>query len=182
MAASDPLILFLLDEGHDHRHRTLAEILAWDDSALERTHDYIQWLFPLPEASRFSLDAPVLNAAAARFIGSNAKARRNLLAARDRMLDFYQGNRHWLVPFDHNHLRITRIIRCLALCLGEEEARGFHEIIMQLVEAGKVELDAPVQRYVPDFRVDDAVASAQITVRNLLLQTSGLPVTENSVG
>src|SRR5215204_4632700 len=37
--------------------------------------------------------------------------------------------------------------------------------IMQLVEAGKIELDAPVQRYLPWFRVADEEASAQITVR-----------------
>ena len=47
--------------------------------------------------------------------------------------------------------------------------------VMQLVEAGKVELDAPVQRYLPYFRVADPHASAQITVRHLLNHTSGLP-------
>jgi CubicO group peptidase (beta-lactamase class C family) len=47
--------------------------------------------------------------------------------------------------------------------------------IMQLVEAGKVELDARVQRYLPWFRVADPQASAEITVRHLLNQTSGLP-------
>ncbi len=46
--------------------------------------------------------------------------------------------------------------------------------VMQLVEAGKVELDAPVQRYLPWFRVADEAASAEITVRHLLNQTSGL--------
>ena len=35
--------------------------------------------------------------------------------------------------------------------------------IMQLVEAGKLDLDAPVQRYLPAFRVADEAASAQIT-------------------
>jgi CubicO group peptidase (beta-lactamase class C family) len=45
---------------------------------------------------------------------------------------------------------------------------------MQLVEAGKVELDAPVQRYLPWFRVADPKASAQMTVRHLSNQTSGL--------
>jgi CubicO group peptidase (beta-lactamase class C family) len=49
--------------------------------------------------------------------------------------------------------------------------------IMQLVEAGKLELDAPIQRYLPWFRVADEVASAQITVRHLLYHTSGLPGT-----
>jgi CubicO group peptidase (beta-lactamase class C family) len=48
--------------------------------------------------------------------------------------------------------------------------------VMQLVEAGKIELDAPVQRYLPWFRVADPQASAQITVRHLLNQTSGLPM------
>jgi len=48
--------------------------------------------------------------------------------------------------------------------------------VMQLVEAGKMELDAPVQRYLPWFRVADPQASAEITVRHLLNQTSGLPL------
>jgi len=47
--------------------------------------------------------------------------------------------------------------------------------VMQLVEAGKIELDAPVQRCLPWFQVADPEASALITVRHLLNQTSGLP-------
>mgnify|MGYP003445156912 CR=1 FL=1 len=46
--------------------------------------------------------------------------------------------------------------------------------VMQLVEAGQIELDAPVQRYLPYFRLADERASATITVRHLLNQTSGL--------
>jgi CubicO group peptidase (beta-lactamase class C family) len=46
--------------------------------------------------------------------------------------------------------------------------------VMQLVEAGKIELDAPVQRYLPWFRVGNDEASAKITVRHLLNHTSGL--------
>jgi CubicO group peptidase (beta-lactamase class C family) len=46
---------------------------------------------------------------------------------------------------------------------------------MQLVESGKVDFDTPIRRYLPDFRVADEVASAQITVRHLLHHTSGLP-------
>jgi CubicO group peptidase (beta-lactamase class C family) len=47
--------------------------------------------------------------------------------------------------------------------------------IMQLSESGSLELDAPVQRYLPWFRVADPGYSARITVRQLLNQTSGLP-------
>jgi len=46
--------------------------------------------------------------------------------------------------------------------------------VMQLVEAGMIVLDDPVQRYLPWFRVADPQASAAITVRQLLIQTSGL--------
>lgn len=45
--------------------------------------------------------------------------------------------------------------------------------VMRLVEAGKVELDAPVRRYLPDFAVADAHASAAVTVRQLLNHTAG---------
>ena len=47
--------------------------------------------------------------------------------------------------------------------------------IMQLVESGRIDLDAPVRRYLPAFRVADEAASARITVRHLLHHTSGLP-------
>lgn len=47
--------------------------------------------------------------------------------------------------------------------------------IMQLVEAGKIELDAPAQTYLPWFRVADVKASEVITVRQLLNMTSGIP-------
>ena len=46
--------------------------------------------------------------------------------------------------------------------------------IMQLSEAGRVQLDAPVQRYLPWWRVADPEASTQISVRHLLYQVSGL--------
>jgi len=46
--------------------------------------------------------------------------------------------------------------------------------IMQLVEADKLDLDTPVQRYIPWFRVRNGAASPPITVRHLLNHTSGI--------
>ena len=46
---------------------------------------------------------------------------------------------------------------------------------MQLVESRQIDLDAPVRRYLPAFRVADEAASARITIRHLLHHTSGLP-------
>jgi CubicO group peptidase (beta-lactamase class C family) len=47
-------------------------------------------------------------------------------------------------------------------------------LIMQLVEEGLVELDAPVKRYLPEFQVADPRATEMITVANLLCHTSGI--------
>lgn len=54
-------------------------------------------------------------------------------------------------------------------------SKGFTALaIMQLVEQGKVDLDAPVQTYLPWFTLADPDAAAQITIRMLLNQNSGL--------
>lgn len=46
--------------------------------------------------------------------------------------------------------------------------------VLQLIEARRVDLDAPVVRYLPDFRLADPDAAARISVRQLLNHTSGL--------
>ena len=46
--------------------------------------------------------------------------------------------------------------------------------LMRLVAEGRVELDAPVRRYVPELRLADEQTAAQVTVLNLLNHTSGL--------
>ncbi|MDF2511297.1 MAG: beta-lactamase [Herbinix sp.] len=46
--------------------------------------------------------------------------------------------------------------------------------IMQLVDEQKLDLDKPVQTYIPWFRVSDLQASSEITVRQLLNHTSGI--------
>jgi CubicO group peptidase (beta-lactamase class C family) len=46
-------------------------------------------------------------------------------------------------------------------------------VVMQLVEQGLVDLDAPVTEVLPEFRVADAAATSQITVRHLLTHASG---------
>ena len=46
--------------------------------------------------------------------------------------------------------------------------------VMQLVEAGQINLDSPVQTYLPQFTVTDPAIAAKITIRHLLNQVSGL--------
>ncbi len=46
--------------------------------------------------------------------------------------------------------------------------------VLQLVEAGQVDLDTPVSHYLPDFTLATPTVAKNITVRQLLNQTSGL--------
>lgn len=48
-------------------------------------------------------------------------------------------------------------------------------VVMQLVEEGTIELDAPIGTYLPGLIVGDGVDGTRITVHQLLQQTTGLP-------
>ncbi|MEX0784532.1 MAG: serine hydrolase domain-containing protein [Dehalococcoidia bacterium] len=47
-------------------------------------------------------------------------------------------------------------------------------LVMQLVDEGRIELDAPVRRYLPEFLLKDGPHAAAVTVRQLLCHTSGI--------
>lgn len=134
-AIAGPLHAFLSGTGTDSRGRSAAQVLAFSDDELERIHDYIQWLFPLPTRSAAQPGAPVLTQAEIAAIGSDPRAAATLSEASARMLAFYRRTAWWLAPYDHNHLRITRIVHSLALLAGRDEARAFHREILNLVEA-----------------------------------------------
>ena len=89
MNDTERLIRFYEGTGTDHRGRTLADIHAYDHDALERHHDFIQWLFPLPEPSPVNPLAPRLTPEAIAAFSARSELRRALLASLDVMLDFY---------------------------------------------------------------------------------------------
>ena len=47
-------------------------------------------------------------------------------------------------------------------------------LVMQLVDEGLVDLDAPLRTYLPDFRILDEDITAGVTARHLLNHTSGI--------
>ncbi len=133
--SAGPLVRFYLGQAPDDRGRIIDDICSWDDDRLEYVHDYIQWLFPLPSPSAAQLHSPVLTAAEIAAIRTDPRAVDTLRKATERMLRFYRETRWWLASHDHNHLRITRILRSLYLLLGPEEARSFHHAILGLHKA-----------------------------------------------
>lgn len=48
------------------------------------------------------------------------------------MVRFYVQTKGWLTAFDHNHLRITRILTSLRDLVGPGEARAFYEDVLTL--------------------------------------------------
>lgn len=146
-------------KGEDEQGRTLDEILAWDDATLERCHDYIQTLFPLPEPSGARDNAPLITLEVRQAFRNRPELRENFITAFNRMLSFYglewqkvqdtddsadqnpntdvthiitQGEKwdtaapRWVVHRNHNHLRITRIIRSLRVLGCKEQAFALH--------------------------------------------------------
>ena len=127
---------FLEGVGADGAGRTLDAVLAFDDAALERRHDFIQWLFPLDEPSRAVPGSPVLRPDDIDALRVSAAAQTNLRRAAVRMLDYYARTAQWRRAFDHNHLRVTRIIRSLRLLADDAAADGFRERILALAGEG----------------------------------------------
>jgi len=144
LTEQSPLIGFYSGEHPDDRGRQLTTIQSWDDAHLEAVHDYIQWLFPLPERSAFNPGAPLLTAADIEAFRASTELRGRLLASFRRMLAFYglaldeaadepsiapapdfaRQSRNWLRPGNHNLLRLTRILRCLTLLGLPRHARA----------------------------------------------------------
>ena len=113
------MVCDFLEGGFDYRNRTVAEILAKDDDWLESTHDYIQWLFPLDVKSFSNRNAPVMLIDDILRISESDAAQQNLQASVKRMKEF------WVTRYNHNHLRITRVIKSLRLISGSVAAEEF---------------------------------------------------------
>lgn len=134
------VVLFYSGEGVDHRGRSLDAILDFTDGELETVHDFVQWLFPIETPSPVNRLAPTVSRDTQIAFRTNVLLRKNLCRACSRMLRFYgltcQGeamasvrvlrdrdflakSATWMVPGNHNHRRLTRILKSLRL-LGLE--------------------------------------------------------------
>ena len=165
-SSSTPPIVRFYDphlNARDAKGRSLSYILSWSDSRLEWSHDYIQTLFPLPERSPIDASAPIIDHATFTAFRSRPEVRFRLRLALERMCLFYgflfqgtgeydsfgikrQGSarfesraENWVSRFNHNHLRITRIIRCLRVLGLDEEAKAFFDAVKKVHgETGRI--------------------------------------------
>ncbi len=141
------VLSFLQDTGPDHRGRFLSDILKFDDKAIDTTHDFIQWIFPLDEPSSASADAPILEAGEVALIRKSSLAAHNLNASVQWFYDFLKRNKHWRVAHDHNHLRITRMIKSVRLLLGEPAANALRDKVLVMAEPSKDKISTTAWDY-----------------------------------
>lgn len=83
------LIAFYEGTGGDYRGRSLSDILQWNASKLEQSHDYIQTVFPLPEGSGVNWDAPIIDRQVFDAFRSRAELREKLRESFQKILWFY---------------------------------------------------------------------------------------------
>lgn len=119
----------------------LVDVWGWSFDQLEDAHDYIQWVFPLDTPSSANPDAPLLTEETIRAFSWDEVLRDRLQKSLAVMLRFYGLERLalpgdklvviravtfperrgvWIWPNNHNHLRLTRIIRSMRL-LGQKK-------------------------------------------------------------
>jgi hypothetical protein len=137
------LLDFYRGTATDSEGRRLEELWTWNDHALEDVHDFIQWLFPLPEPSQFNADAPLLSEQDIAAFHADAALRANLRRSFERILSFLglmptadgavvdgpnfarRTGDIWEEP-NHNWLRISRILRSLTLLGLQTEADALY--------------------------------------------------------
>ena len=119
------LVNFLSGTSPDHQGRYLRDIWDFDDKAIEQTHDFIQWMFPLTEKSMSVPGVPTLSAEDIEAIRTSEVARSNLEKSAQWYLGFLKRNDHWITSYNHNHLRITRSIKSLGLLVSQTAAEAF---------------------------------------------------------
>lgn len=125
---------FYMEDSPNAAGYVLEDILSQSDSWLEQKHDYIQWLFPTDEPSRFNQKAPVISQKCADKLiqkyGDDLKDK--IIKSFFRMARFYgfcvfyvgksvvvkpndMLDKGWLSKGNHNFLRLTRIMESLQL-------------------------------------------------------------------
>jgi hypothetical protein len=158
------LVEFYRGEATDAEGRFLKDIWVWDDLKLEAVHDFIQWLFPLPEPSQFNPDAPLLTEEDIADFRSDLLLQAKLRGSFDRIMAFLGLTRTengtvveganfraraahvWSFP-NHNWLRITRILRSMRLLGLEAEAQALYGRLDTLFRSRRFPIPADTFRY-----------------------------------
>jgi hypothetical protein len=156
------LVEFYRGKGEDAEGRKLADVWAFSDDEMESNHDFIQWIFPLQQPSRFNPQAPILSDRDIADFREDPTLRENLKRSFDRFLAFlglekkegrvvpatdFEAKRQIFLAPDHNWLRITRALTSLRLLGLPEQSEALYEGLLDLMKDGKAQITAETRRF-----------------------------------
>ena len=126
---------FLTNHEEDFKGRNLDLIWQFSDAEIESNHDFIQLIFPTNKRSQNSFHGYYLdNEQVIEKLKNNVEVKANLLKSAAWFLGFLSRNKSWINGYDHNQLRITRVIESLRLLVSDEAANEFFQSILSLVK------------------------------------------------
>ena len=127
---------FLSNGGTDFKGRTLESIWSFTDQQIERTHDFVQIIFPLDKPSQSTFHGHYLDSKdTINKIKDSLIAKDNILKSSKWYFSFLKRNIWlWNRKYDHNQLRITRVIECLRLLVSDDEANKFYEDVLEIIK------------------------------------------------
>ena len=130
------IYLFLKGFGTDDRGRTLQSIWDFDDQTIDTCHNFIQKIFPTNEQSTHSLNTFFIDSnELIDHIRIDPRAAKNLLISKDWFLAYLSRNNSWQYGYNHNQLRVTRVIKSLLLLVSRVEAQLFCSSVHELIKA-----------------------------------------------
>jgi len=166
MVVNSPLLSFLRGEGRGPRDATLAEVLAMDFEGWQTAHDFIQWVFPTDQPSRFVKESPLLTPELQAVARGDERILANTRRSFEYFLDFLGlelvriddegqpnmrirrspqfGNRRtvcWEVNClegNHNWRRISRALRSLSLLGLDTEVAAFYRCLESMWVRGDI--------------------------------------------
>ncbi|KAF2642165.1 hypothetical protein P280DRAFT_397427 [Massarina eburnea CBS 473.64] len=183
----------------DENGCTLAEMMGWEDSLLERRQDYIRWLFPLPEESMLIHNTPAVNREVVDQFRNSDVLKHKMIMSFLKMINFYgftispypegdsakdrkqktrqykivnppttagssatqpftlpplpvmgyyvvrgpnwkTASRNWCTHIDHNHLRITRILRSLRIFGIQNQSEALYDALKRAYRDPKTKI------------------------------------------
>jgi hypothetical protein len=131
------IVKFYSENGKDHRGRTYNDIMNFPNKEFDECHDFIQWLFPLHEASRMTMtDVPLITPEDFNFFKNDKDCQDKIFEATMRYAMFLSslGQDNWCKDGDHNLLRITRIIRSLRFFGMKIAAHAFYLDVVRMAK------------------------------------------------
>ena len=130
---------FLLGRDPDFKGRMIQDIWNYSDNEIEINHDFIQILFPLNKKSQSSFHGYYLDTdELVQILKDDNLVKQNIIKSSEWFLSFLKRHDYWKRGYNHNQLRITRIIECLRLIVDDKSANDFYTSIISICDLTKI--------------------------------------------